>query len=97
MSAALKTIISDFEAAREAWEVADPEADCDGPEWDAYAAAERVLVKWPCQTLDEVQQKAAYFLGDAGLLDTVQNCHTGDEESLRVFLRSLTQTEGGAS
>ncbi|TQX88463.1 MULTISPECIES: hypothetical protein [unclassified Rhizobium] len=92
----LTDLIARYFAAQRAWLVLfdqeDPNAGS-SPEWDAYELAENAVLYFPCKTLDEVWEKAAFVLSDPNAFDTVRNCiHTvGDDNSyvLAPFLRSL--------
>lgn len=87
----LETLIAAYHAARAAWFESDTEANGD-PEWDAYEAAEDTVLRYPCTTLAEVQEKARFFLDNDSPFDTLRNCQTATEEALRPFLRSLCGT-----
>lgn len=65
----------------------------DGPEQDAVEAAEDAVLRFPCQTLDEVRVKARFFLNNSGPYDTIRNCFDAKEETLLPFLRSLAGGE----
>jgi hypothetical protein len=70
-------------------QVYDCTAEDDGPEWDAYEAAEHAVIFYPCRTMDDVRIKARFFLENEGPNDTLQNCPIGPARALDVFLRSL--------
>lgn len=89
----LSPLIAACAAAKAVWEEADRKLvgqSCIGPEWDAYQAAEAAVVLHPCRTLEEVREKAAFFLADDSAYDTLRNCYTGEWEALSVFLQSLS-------
>lgn len=75
-----------------AWARGDDDAD--GPEQVDLEVAEDAVLRFPCQTLDEVRVKAQFFLNNSGPYDTIRNCFDAKEETLLPFLRSLA---GGAS
>ena len=67
-------------------------AEGDTPEWNAYEAAEHAIIVHPCQSMDDVRQKARFFLDEVGPNDTLRNCRvssTSPERCIDLFLRSL--------
>lgn len=82
-------LCEDAMAARRLWDIADPDGDCDGPEWLAYETAETVALMSPCETIEDVRAKARFVLENEGAFDTVQNCFFEEGVFLTVFLRSL--------
>jgi hypothetical protein len=79
-------LIDAFAGAKAAYDIV---AEGDTPEWDAYEAAELAVIVHPCQSMDEVREKARFFLDEAGPNDTLRNCRSGDNTALDLFLRSL--------
>lgn len=75
--------------ARAAWDIADPDGDCTCPEWEAVEAAEDVILRFSCRTIEDVQAKARFFIEHEPAYDTIKNCYTEEEECLVTFLRSL--------
>jgi hypothetical protein len=88
----LHELIDAFTAAKSAYQAA---AEGEGPEWDAYEAAEHAVIVYPCQTIKDVRVKARFFLENSGPNDTLRNCDSESGHTLDLFLRSLV--EGGAS
>lgn len=86
----LHELINAFAAAKAAY---DRNADPDGPEWDAYEAAEHAIIVYPCLTIEDVRLKARFFLDNSGPNDTLRNCFSADGPVVDVFLHSLL---GGA-
>jgi hypothetical protein len=66
----------------------------DGPEWTEYEGAEHAVIVYPCQTIEDARVKVRFFLENDDPYDTIRNCRSGEGETLRLFLASLT---GGAS
>lgn len=88
----LGKLIDAYHAARRTWEAQfeqDEDAAGEAPQWDAYWEAERAVIVFPCRTLDDVRAKAKFFLENSSPYDTIRNCSTATEETLRPFLRSL--------
>ncbi len=82
-------LIKTYQAARDAWDKADPDGNCDGPEWDALEAAEDAILRFPCTTIGQVRAKARFFIETEPAYDTIRNCYDSKEEALIPFLRSL--------
>jgi hypothetical protein len=58
--------------------------------WNAKEAAERVLLREPCLTLDDVRAKAKLVLEDENVFDSIINCIHSDGTLVgHTFLRSL--------
>lgn len=86
----LGTVIAQFIEAKRAYDTAAEAGDTDGPEWDAYETKEHAVIVYPCLTIEDVRQKARFFLDYAGPNDTLRNCYSGDYDwTLDEFLRSL--------
>lgn len=87
---ALAKLIEDYRAVQAAYRAID-EADPRNAElWQAYEAADYAIQKHPCQTLDEVREKATFLLDDDVAFDSVESCYgPGGEPMLAVLLRSL--------
>lgn len=87
--ATIEDAIRAFRAADAAWRVIWTEDDADQrPEWDAHEETEHAVLTFPCATMSDVRAKARFFLEDASY-DTIKNCMSGGEDTLRQFLRSL--------
>lgn len=89
--------VAAFEAAIKAWDAADPEGTCEGPEWSAYEDAENGLLRSPCLSLDDIRVKVRLFLENGPAFDTLENCSIGSERCLVVFLQSLLGEGGQAN
>jgi hypothetical protein len=89
-----KAVGARFVKARAEQEQAVQNGDEEGPAWDEYEAAEGAVIKFPCRTIEEVREKARFFLENDGPYDTIRNCFSNEGETLRPFLQSLL---GGAS
>jgi hypothetical protein len=85
----LRQLIDDFATAKIAYDALGDDCDCEGPEWDAYEAAEHAVIVYPIRDLDEVRQKARFFLDEAGPNDTLRSCYGSSGRCLDMFLRSL--------
>lgn len=85
----LLELLASYDRAKAAWNEADPDGDCDGPEWDACDAAETAVIAAPCLTIEDVRAKARFVLDNGAAYDSVKNCSIGDEDVLQLFLRSL--------
>ncbi|WP_431321647.1 hypothetical protein [Rhizobium sp. YTU87027] len=92
----LNELIERYKIAQKAWLNLFEDAAAENnpsPEWDAYERAEAALLYYPCKTIEEVQIKAAFILGDANAFDSVKNCfRTFDGKEVHVlslFLQSL--------
>lgn len=86
----LNSLIEDYRKAKEAYEkAAEEEDDFNGPDWDAKEAAEHAVIMYPCRSLGDVRTKARFFLENESSYDTIRNCRSVTEETLRPFLRSL--------
>lgn len=99
----LTDLIEKYHEAKAAWhakfdEDEDQASSC--PEWDAYEAAEDAVLNFPCQTLADVQIKAAFILVDESAHDSLRNCYRivdGELQcSLTLFLHSLLGEGAGA-
>lgn len=85
----LRQLIDAFAAARAAF-LAAPEDDDDcADEWEAYCKAEYAVVAYPCRSLDDVHQKARFFLEHEAPNDTLRNDSNDAGPALDQFLRSL--------
>lgn len=90
----LSELIDAFTAARAAYH-AVPEDD-DGPdEWEAYCKTEYAIVAYPCRSLEDVRQKARFFLDNDAPNDTLRNDRNDAGPALDQFLRSLLAEHGG--
>lgn len=84
----IRKLIDAFAVAKLAYDAATE--DNDNPnEWDAYEAAEHAVIVYPCHTLDDVREKAGFFLDNYGPNDTLRNCADDTGSELDRFLRSL--------
>ena len=88
---ALTDLISQYKTADEAFlkqlsidRQTDPRS-----EWEAKEAAEMMVIRQPCQTLDEVRAKARLALEDEGVFESIKNSTFCGEHVMRIFLRSL--------
>lgn len=85
----LRELIDAFAAARAAF-LAMPEDDDEcTAEWDAYCRAEYAIVTYPCRSMEDVRQKARFFLDNDAPNDTLQNDSNEAGLALDQFLRSL--------
>jgi hypothetical protein len=87
----LQDVIDLYLVAQQKYRDADPDGDCEVPEWAAYEAADTAVIAFPCMSLDDVRLKARFVLDNDSPYDSVQNCTIGPEgeDVLRLFLRSL--------
>lgn len=91
----LAALIQAHAAARLAWDRADPTGSS-SPEYLAFEAAEEVVLRYPCSTLEEVREKARFIIANPSAFDSICNLGEGDEHCGLIFLRSLLG-EGGSS
>ena len=89
---ALAVTMDAYQAAEQAFRAEHkrtPDEDHDKL-WNAKEAAEMVVLRQPCQSLDDVRQKVRLVLADENVYDSVRNCGLSAEtEVLRTFLLSL--------
>lgn len=91
----LSALIRAHAAARLAWDKADPTGSS-SPEYATFEAAEEAVLRAPCRTLKEVQEKARFVIENPSAFDSICNLGEGDEHCGLIFLRSLLG-EGGSS
>lgn len=84
-------LIINFYTAKTAWLVATDETNdrCESPEWAAFIAAELAVFQAPCETMEDVQDKARAILADAALFDALVNDGSDHNHRAAIFLRSL--------
>jgi hypothetical protein len=88
---ALTDLISQYKTADEAFlkQLSTDRQTDPRSEWEAKEAAEMVVIRQPCQTLDEVRAKVRLALEDENFFDSIKDCTHGGEHVLRIFLHSL--------
>jgi hypothetical protein len=82
----LSGLIDAFAAARVAYH-ASPEGET--TEWEAYCKTEYDIVAHPCRSLEDVRQKARFFLDNGAPNDTLRHDRNNAGPALDQFLRSL--------
>ncbi|WP_426238129.1 hypothetical protein [Pararhizobium sp. DWP1-1-3] len=85
----LATLIRNFTEARAAWEIVST-CEGDSDEWAAYEACGLSVVEYPCKSLDDVREKAAFFLeSDDGVESLANDSITKGKLFIALFLQSL--------
>lgn len=88
-TADLRGLIEAYAAAKSAWEAIFDKGQDQGPERNAWIAAETAIITLPCNTLDEVRAKVRFFLEHPGVCEEIRAGCTLDKDSLVSFLHSL--------
>lgn len=92
----LRDLITAFEAAKTTWDAAGPDSCSSDPEYEAYWEAEMAVLRFPCLTIDDVREKAKFFLSSETRIDTIENCNDGEQHCAVVFLKALLGQESAA-
>jgi hypothetical protein len=88
MSTSLHELIESYHAARLAFNAADDDRDESG--WEVLITAEHAVFDFPCLTLEDVREKALFFINDPGANDALHNdSYDSESTALDRFLRSL--------
>lgn len=85
----LTDLIKRYLDAKGVWEAQFDEDEVlagNSPEWQSYMGLSVELIEFRCSSMAEVSQRAAFFLRDVNMVDTVAN---GGIASTRRFLKSM--------
>jgi hypothetical protein len=81
--------IAAYHTANEAYHQATKREGDPKAEWDAYEEALFAFINYPCRSLDEVREKAAFALQDEYIHESLRDGALENEWLLTLFLRSL--------